>query len=147
MSTAIKQSLTLLYPIFSDQVNSCIIEANSLGLNIFVFETFRTPERQELLYNQKPKVTNARAFMSWHNYGLAIDCAFGGPGKWTWNGPIQKVRDLFQARGLKALNDPRDQLHFEFKHDLSIFNARQIALKNGILAVWSEIENMQKHRG
>lgn len=35
--------------------------------------TYRTPEEQTKLFNQKPKVTNAKAWQSIHNYGLALD--------------------------------------------------------------------------
>lgn len=33
----------------------------------------RTFDEQTALYNQKPKVTNAKAGQSFHNYGLAVD--------------------------------------------------------------------------
>lgn len=35
--------------------------------------TLRTFAEQDKLYNQKPKVTNAKGGQSYHNYGLAID--------------------------------------------------------------------------
>lgn len=35
--------------------------------------TFRSFEEQNFLYNQKPKVTNAKGGQSIHNYGLAFD--------------------------------------------------------------------------
>lgn len=34
---------------------------------------YRSPEEQDALYKQKPKVTNAKAWQSIHNYGLAFD--------------------------------------------------------------------------
>ena len=34
---------------------------------------YRSPEEQDILYKQKPKVTNAKAWQSIHNYGLAFD--------------------------------------------------------------------------
>ena len=44
--------------------------------NIFVTEWYRTQERQEYLYNQRPKVT--WTLDSMHTKGLAIDIAFNG---------------------------------------------------------------------
>lgn len=35
--------------------------------------SLRTNAEQDALYNQKPKVTNAKGGESYHNYGLAID--------------------------------------------------------------------------
>lgn len=34
---------------------------------------YRTAKEQNLLFNKKPKVTNAKAWQSIHNYGLAFD--------------------------------------------------------------------------
>lgn len=34
---------------------------------------YRSPEEQDILFNQKPKVTNAKGWQSIHNYGLAFD--------------------------------------------------------------------------
>lgn len=34
---------------------------------------YRSPEEQDLLFKQKPKVTNAKAWQSIHNYGLSFD--------------------------------------------------------------------------
>lgn len=34
---------------------------------------YRSPEEQDILYKQKPKVTNAKGWQSIHNYGLSFD--------------------------------------------------------------------------
>ena len=51
-------------------------EANNLlGKNVrlrFSY-VFRSPEEQRQLFKQRPKVTNADAWQSIHNYGLAFD--------------------------------------------------------------------------
>jgi hypothetical protein len=49
------------------------------------FETYRTPLRQAELFNQKEKVTNARAWESAHNYGLAVDFVPKLNGQWSWS--------------------------------------------------------------
>lgn len=43
------------------------------GVRLRFAYTYRTPEEQNKLFNQKPKVTNAQAWQSIHNYGLAFD--------------------------------------------------------------------------
>jgi peptidoglycan L-alanyl-D-glutamate endopeptidase CwlK len=43
------------------------------GVRLRFSHVYRTPEEQEALFKQVPKVTNARAWQSVHNYGLAFD--------------------------------------------------------------------------
>ena len=46
------------------------------------FEGFRSPSRQEELF--EAKTTKARAWQSAHNFGLAADFVAYGPNGWTW---------------------------------------------------------------
>lgn len=51
-------------------------EANNLlgkGVRLRFAYVYRSNELQDKLYNQKPKVTNAKGGQSIHNYGLAFD--------------------------------------------------------------------------
>lgn len=50
------------------------------------FETFRTPWRQRHLL-QGPKTSNADAFQSAHQFGLAVDFVPMVAGHWTWDVP------------------------------------------------------------
>jgi len=43
------------------------------GIRLRFTSTYRSPEEQNKLFNQKPKVTNAKSWQSIHNYGLALD--------------------------------------------------------------------------
>lgn len=51
------------------------------GYEMALLEGYRSPERQNLLAGMGGSVTNARAFQSWHQYGLAADAAFYRNGK------------------------------------------------------------------
>jgi peptidoglycan L-alanyl-D-glutamate endopeptidase CwlK len=51
------------------------------GIDMVLLEGYRSPERQNLLAAAGPTVSNARAFQSYHQYGLAGDCAFFRDGK------------------------------------------------------------------
>lgn len=51
------------------------------GYNMKLIEGYRSPQRQRKLANTKPGVTNAGAFQSYHQYGLAADSAFLRNGK------------------------------------------------------------------
>ena len=46
------------------------------GYEMALLEGYRSPERQQKLASMGPSVTNAGAFQSWHQYGLAADSAF-----------------------------------------------------------------------
>jgi peptidoglycan LD-endopeptidase CwlK len=46
------------------------------GLEMVLIEGYRSPERQTELAGLGPNVTHAAAGESWHQYGLAADCAF-----------------------------------------------------------------------
>lgn len=51
------------------------------GYDVVLIEGYRSPERQTLLASKGRNVTNARADQSYHQYGLAADCAFLRDGK------------------------------------------------------------------
>lgn len=51
------------------------------GYEVAILEGYRSPERQEVLSKIGVHVTGAQAFQSYHQYGLAADCAFLRDGK------------------------------------------------------------------
>ena len=51
------------------------------GYEMVLLEGYRSPERQTQLAALGPQVTRAAAFESWHQYGLAADCAFMRDGR------------------------------------------------------------------
>jgi peptidoglycan L-alanyl-D-glutamate endopeptidase CwlK len=51
------------------------------GYDMAILEGYRSPDRQNMLAGMGSNVTNAAAFQSWHQYGLAADCAFMRDGK------------------------------------------------------------------
>lgn len=46
------------------------------GYDMALLEGYRSPQRQDLLAAAGPQVSNARAYQSYHQFGLAADCAF-----------------------------------------------------------------------
>lgn len=94
----------------------------------------RTFEEQTKIFNQKPKVTNAKAGQSYHNYGLAVDVVllvdndhnkthetaswdfatdFDGDGKADW----EEIDAIFKKYGWEGLYNKRgkrwDLPHFQ----------------------------------
>jgi peptidoglycan LD-endopeptidase CwlK len=51
------------------------------GYDMAILEGYRSPERQDMLSKIGVHVTGAKAFQSYHQYGLAADCAFLRDGK------------------------------------------------------------------
>jgi peptidoglycan L-alanyl-D-glutamate endopeptidase CwlK len=77
------------------------------GYEMALLEGYRSPQRQDLLASAGSAVTNARAFQSYHQFGLAADCAFLRDGKllisekdpWTMRG-YRLYGETAEAAGL-----------------------------------------------
>jgi peptidoglycan L-alanyl-D-glutamate endopeptidase CwlK len=66
-----RQRLLLVYQLMHDEH----------GYDMVLLEGYRSPERQAELAKSGAQVTNARAYQSYHQYGLAADSAFFRDGK------------------------------------------------------------------
>jgi peptidoglycan L-alanyl-D-glutamate endopeptidase CwlK len=64
------------------------------GYEMAILEGYRSAARQDALAALGPGVTNARAYQSWHQYGLAADCAFVRDGRL-----VISERDPWAMRG------------------------------------------------
>ncbi|BAL95931.1 peptidase M15C family protein [Rubrivivax gelatinosus IL144] len=64
------------------------------GYEMVLLEGYRSPERQAQLASLGPAVTHAGAGQSYHQYGLAADCAFMRDGR-----IVISERDAWAARG------------------------------------------------
>lgn len=70
------ERIKLCHPKIRLELTELYKKANNLlgkGVRLRFSHTFRTPEEQDALFLQKPKVTNSKAWQSIHNYGLAFD--------------------------------------------------------------------------
>ncbi len=139
----ISRDLDLCAPYFKSSVQKALAECAGLGYMLSTFEAFRTPERQDWLFEQGRGregkiVTKSRGWESWHQYGLAIDGAFWIGGKWTWDGPWDKVAPILFSHGLDSLA-PFEQAHFQITGGLTIKEARQITQKSGLQSLWQKI--------
>jgi peptidoglycan LD-endopeptidase CwlK len=145
--------MDLLYPPFASLVSLGLIAAKQNGLKVAVFESYRFPLRQGWLYSQGRTragkiVTNATAWKSWHQYGLAVDVVFFDRDDpsiiWDWEGDWTKLGTIFKNLGLEWLGDSAtfpEKPHFQLPKGLSIQEAQSIYLKDGIMGVWFELEN------
>lgn len=86
---------------------------------------YRSPAEQHALYLQRPKVTNADAFQSMHNYGLAFDIVllydknFDGnfeTASWVIDEHWSRVAEYFKGKGYEWGGDFKsfkDAPHFQ----------------------------------
>lgn len=75
------------------------------GYDMALLEGYRSPERQNTLAAMGAGVTNAAAFQSWHQYGLAADCAFLRDGKL-----VISERDPWAMRGYQLYGEVAESL-------------------------------------
>lgn len=64
-----------LSPQFTQPVLRVLARLQERGFPFALLEGYRSPERQEMLADMGNQVTNARAFQSKHQFGLAVDLA------------------------------------------------------------------------
>ena len=106
------------------------------GARLRLAYVYRSPELQDKLFNQRPKVTNAKGWQSIHNYGLAFDIVilYDNDGNGTfeeasWSqirdfdkdsiADWKEVTDLFKSRGWEWGGDWKsfkDAPHFQIKN-------------------------------
>jgi peptidoglycan LD-endopeptidase CwlK len=113
-------ALRLLHPEFAGRLAQLLGALGTEQIPLAVFETARSPMRQEQLYarGRDPMgadygrtVTRARAYESAHQWGLAADLVFLIHGQWTWDEPGQgqwaRMGVLAHQAGLETLSFER----------------------------------------
>jgi peptidoglycan L-alanyl-D-glutamate endopeptidase CwlK len=70
------------------------------GYEMALLEGYRSPARQNMLAAAGPSVSNAKAYQSYHQYGLAADCAFLRDGKL-----LISERDPWAMRGYRLYGE------------------------------------------
>lgn len=96
----------LLHPDFSQRLLLAFkIMKEQHGYEMALLEGYRSPARQDELASAGSHVTNARAFQSWHQYGLAADCAFLRNGKL-----VISEKDPWAMRGYQLYGEVAESL-------------------------------------
>jgi peptidoglycan L-alanyl-D-glutamate endopeptidase CwlK len=114
-----------------DTINTSVLTGNA---KVRIAQGLRTFAEQDILYKQRPKVTNAKGGDSIHNYGLAIDIVLVIDGKtasWDVKKDFDKdaqsdwmeVVQVFKKAGYSWGGDWRtfkDMPHFEKTNKLTL---------------------------
>lgn len=150
-----RERVELLHPLLRKEAKEAITEAErGLPSNVSVrlTSTYRSFQEQDKLFNQRPKVTNAKGGQSFHNYGLSLDFVLMIDNKvadWSTTKDRDKdgvsdwmeVINAFTKRGWKSgahFKSLRDYPHLEktfglsWRDCLSRFNAGDVSVDNNI---------------
>lgn len=96
----------LLNPDFNQRLLRAFkIMREQYGYEMALLEGYRSPARQDLLASMGSQVSNARAFQSYHQYGLAADCAFWREGKL-----VISEKDPWAMRGYRLYGEVAESL-------------------------------------
>lgn len=158
------RDIDLLHPALRKKVRAALEECHKQQLMVYVFESYRSPVRQQILYDQGRKttgrvVTNARPYMSWHNYGLAFDLVFDGDERdgiqWSWDGDYNttalngdkrsdyaRVGEIFESYGFEwgaRWKSFREMPHFQMTYGYDIRKCMSMLRNQGLQQVWNQI--------
>lgn len=118
--------LDSLHPAVRERIARVLERLHAEGLPFRVFEAYRTPDRQQYLYEQgrtRPGsiVTRAKAWESLHQYGLAADLVLFENNRWSWDDKGPKARwwarlkEIGREEGLEPLSWEAPHLQFPGK--------------------------------
>ena len=153
--------ITAIHPKVAEAAIRTIGEAKARGFIVGIHSGLRTWEEQDRLYSlgrsrENPDgkspanpmgniITNAKAWSSWHNFGLAVDIVFKDEkGNWTWKKSLDDWRALGSVGkmyGFEWGGDWKtfiDLPHFQMRGKITgLPDARQILFERGVDYLWS----------
>lgn len=152
----IQSKLDKLHPYCRSQAKKVLKDCKKEGLNVDVFETYRTFERQKWLKSNG----KSKTLKSYHRLGLAVDFVFKTKsGNWTWRVSEDKwdrLAEILESNGFASLwkrsgwDGPHGEIRFkgvqtrtlykEFKEcaeDLTVFHEKYITPRLVQAGLWS----------
>jgi len=143
-------SLDMLAPAVKARAEHALFYANTMGYYVRPFETYRSPARHTSLYalgRTKPGnvVTHAKAWESFHQYGVALDVVFFVNGRWSWDSinPWDKIAAIFKSYGFTSL--PFEKAHFEINGKMAWQEAYNLIRRKDMNAWYNYIANYCAH--
>lgn len=138
----INNDLAPLAPFFREKLLAAIADCKANGIVCGIFEGYRSPDRQDWLWEQgrvRPGkiITGAKAWQSWHQYGLAADVVIKTKGKWDWNADYEPMIEIMKSHGFECLNF--EKVHFEITGGLTIRQALKVQKDKGLVALWRTV--------
>jgi len=96
-STQAISDIGLLEPATRAAVQAMIADAAAQGISLMVFETYRSQERQQVLFDRGASKLRT---VGVHHYGLACDIVKSVNGQPNWDGDFSFFAGLAKAHGL-----------------------------------------------
>ena len=145
MSTSRDTNLNNLHPLFKNKVIQLqnLLDSNNIPFKIF--EGFRSPQRQNYLYQQgrtRPGniITKAKPWTSYHQYGFAADFVLFINNTWSWDDKsTQNKKHWDKLHELGNVVD-LEPLSWEKPH-LQLKNISILKLKQGFYPDYSNINS------
>lgn len=136
----VNSNLNLLAPIVRQKALAAITECRQAGLDVEIFEGWRSPERQAMLFakgrsNAEKRVTNASEFMSLHQYGLACDIVFIVNDQPSWDGDFKALEPIFMKQGFDR-PPSFEKAHYQISNGLSPQMIHQMFLQSSTQGIW-----------
>jgi hypothetical protein len=144
--TEIDRNIGHLHPLFREKVQEVLNSLKDEGIPIQLFEGFRSPHIQQLLYNQgrntdQPIATDAQPWLSLRQYGFAASFAIHQYGVWVWDDNEEKrswwqrLRQIASDEGLELIST--DQANFRLP-GISVYDLHQGRYPPGGDDTWAE---------
>ena len=128
-------NIATLRPDAQQKAREWLLKCLEAGINVKVICGTRTYKEQDALYAQGrstpgPKVTNAPAGYSWHNFGVGWDfLVFDSTGQPQWESPLmEKCGKIAESLGLEwggHWTNFQDIPHIQIKTGCTLADARQ----------------------
>ena len=128
-------NIATLRPDAQQKAREWLLKCLEAGINVKVICGTRTYKEQDALYAQGrstpgPKVTNAPAGYSWHNFGVGWDfVVFDSTGQPQWESPLmEKCGRIAESLGLEwggHWTNFQDIPHIQIKTGCTLADARQ----------------------
>lgn len=145
------ERIKLAHPNIRKELAQQYTEINSLlpkGVRLRFAYVYRSNSEQDALFNQRPKVTNAKGGQSIHNYGLAFDIVllYDKDGNetfetasWAQNKHWMQVVNYFKSKGWqwggdwpKFKDGPHFQMNYKWQDLKSLIDNGQFIIDGGI---------------
>lgn len=155
MNSSSQDRLSKVFPALADKIYQLSTRCLNEGFGICVVQGLRTVEEQQALYDQGRTmpgkiVTNAQGGHSWHNFGLAVDCAPVDPnGGIDWNAEHPQWKTMERigvsvglvsgANWVRLKDAPHFQLTGKFPEGAPDDEVRQLYEQGGLQAVWDAV--------
>jgi peptidoglycan LD-endopeptidase CwlK len=147
--------LSKVNPVLAARIQAVASSLAAQGITIIVVQGLRTVEEQDALYAQGRTspgkiVTNAKGGQSWHNFGLAVDCAPENPDNsidWNASHPQWKAMEaagvkmglVSGANWVRIADAPHFQMTGRFPEAAPDTETRELFKTGGLEAIWNEI--------